>query len=213
MATLNDQMAFNTLNDDDLFDIFRSTTTVNAANLDSSTHYDETVVNHINASSEELEFDFNFDDPASYNFTKYITNNQFRDKLKDFKQDTFSLLHVNIRSLNKHFDDLKLFLDNPTQNPFSVIGLSETWVTQDSNQPYSLPDYDFVVKNRQERIGGGVALYVQTIYNYIVRDEISFSNDFIESLFIEIIVPNSKNILIGVMYRPPNSSVKDFLLH
>ena len=213
MSTLNDQMAFNTLNDDDLFDLFRSSSTVNEVNYDSLTNFDESVVNHINSSAEELELDFNFDDPASYNFTKYITNHQFHDIVKDFENDTFSLLHVNIRSLNKHFDDLKLFLDNPTENPFSVIGLTETWVNQDLNQPYSLSDYDFVVKNRQNRIGGGVALYVHTKYNYIVRDEISLSNDFIESLFIEIIIPNSKNILIGVIYRPPNSNVKDFLTH
>jgi len=70
--------------------------------------------------------------------------------------------------LYKHFDVLKLFLDNPSQNPLCLVGLSETWATQDCNQPYPLPDYDFVVKNIQERIGGAVDLYVQTKYNYIV---------------------------------------------
>ena len=41
-------------------------------------------MNHINSSVEELELDFNFDDPASYNVTKYITNHQFHDIVKDF---------------------------------------------------------------------------------------------------------------------------------
>lgn len=86
MSTLNDQMAFNTLNDDDLFDLFRSSSTVNEVNYDSLTNFDESVVNHINSSAEELELDFNFDDPASYNFTKYITNHQFHDIVKDFKK-------------------------------------------------------------------------------------------------------------------------------
>lgn len=33
----------------------------------------------------------------------------------------------------------------------------------------------------------------------------------LESVFLEITIPNQKNIVIGVIYRPPNSSIPDFL--
>ena len=35
-------------------------------------------------------------------------------------------------------------------------------------------------------------------------------NDFVESLFVELIIPNGKNILVGVIYRPPNSNIANF---
>ena len=36
-------------------------------------------------------------------------------------------------------------------------------------------------------------------------------NEFIESLFVEISIPQSKNIIVGIIYRPPNSNSNDFL--
>ena len=45
--------------------------------------------------------------------SKYITQFQLKDVVKNFSKDTFSLLHINIRSiLSKHFDDLHILLDN-----------------------------------------------------------------------------------------------------
>ena len=38
-------------------------------------------------------------------------------------------------------------------------------------------------------------------------------NDSIESLFIEIPIPQNKNIVIGVIYRPPNSNTNEFLTY
>ena len=36
-------------------------------------------------------------------------------------------------------------------------------------------------------------------------------NASIETHFVEIIIPNDKNILVGIIYRPPNSLHDDFL--
>ena len=35
-------------------------------------------------------------------------------------------------------------------------------------------------------------------------------NNNVESLFIEIVIHGNKNIIIGIIYRPPNSSSVDF---
>ena len=47
----------------------------------------------------------------------------------DSKQEnaSFSLLHVNARSLLSSFDDLKTLAANSRQS-FTVIGISETWL-------------------------------------------------------------------------------------
>ena len=38
-------------------------------------------------------------------------------------------------------------------------------------------------------------------------------NNVVESLFTELLNPNGKNILIGVIYRPPSSSINDFMIY
>ena len=47
-------------------------------------------------------------------------------------------------------------------------------------------------------------------YKVLTEYNISNSNVF-ESLFVEICIPNNKNILIGVIYRPPNGNPEEFL--
>ena len=210
MANLNN-VPFNSLSNDDLFDLLRPALDNIDINNDPVGQYDVSVGDTFNALSEELNLDFHFDDPAAEALTRYITNKQFHDVIKDYSNDIFSLLHFNIRSLNKHFDDLQLLLDAPSQTPLSIIGLTETWLTQDVDSSHALNEYEFVCRNRQDRLGGGVAMYVLKRYNYIVHDNISLMSDLIESLFIEIIIPDHKNILVGVIYRPPNSSLKEFL--
>ena len=38
-------------------------------------------------------------------------------------------------------------------------------------------------------------------------------NTYIESLFIEISIPKNKNIVVGIIYRLPNSNANEFLLN
>ena len=45
-----------------------------------------------------------------------------------------------------------------------------------------------------------------------MRDDLSGSDvDVMESLFIEIVRSNEKNIVVGVIYRPPNTNVDAFV--
>ena len=210
-AKTSDNTPFNSLNNNELFDLFRPNPCNNDANIDNTATYDDSVANEINSSSEELVFDFDYDDPAQTTLTTYVTNNQFHNIVNNFDANIFSLFHLNIRSLNMHFDDLQLLLDNPSFKPLCAIGLTETWLSHDSNLPYSLDPYNFVFNNRQGRAGGGVALYLLKQFHYNVLRNISVSNAFVETLFVEILIPGHKNIIIGVVYRPPNASVNDFL--
>ena len=174
---------------------------------------DNAIADFYNSSSEQLSLDFDDDDPVHLHpLSKYITDRQFKDTLLNTKSDTFSLLHLNIRSQNKHFDDLQLFLNNPSNNAPSLIGLTETWLDSDSNIPFALQNYDYIFNNRQVRRGGGVALYISKDFNFNICNEFSISNDILESLFIEIFVPGRKSIMVGVIYRPPNGNSQDFLL-
>ena len=72
--------------------------------------------------------------------------------------------------------------------------------------------YEFIHKNRPDRSGGGVGLHLSDNCDFKVRDDLSGSDaDVMESLFIEIVRSNEKNIVVGVIYRPPNTNVDVFV--
>ena len=125
-----------------------------------------------------------------------ITQSQCCNIFNNLNDDTFSQMHLNIRSLNKHFDDLQLLLNLTSDKSPSIIGLSETWLTNDSHHPYSISNYKFISKNRQEKRGGGVALYVLESLKYDIHESISISNKTVESLFIEIKNSRPENVIV-----------------
>ena len=74
-----------------------------------------------------------------------------------------------------------------------------------------MDNYDFVNANRTSRNGGGVGIYITKDINFKLRRDLNINNENImESTFVEIIAPNKKNIVIGVIYRPPNSKFNLF---
>ena len=64
------------------------------------------------------------------------------------KQDMFSIIHVNIKSLPKNFDNLVIFL-KPLNRNLSCIGISETWLSDISPIGTSnIPSYSILCKSR-----------------------------------------------------------------
>ena len=90
---------------------------------------------------------------------------------------------------------------------FDIIGISETWILE-PNDLIQIEDYKFICNGRKNRKGGGVGLYIKDDKNYKVRKDLSIHNeDIMESLFIEIINDKNKNIIVGAIYRAPDSDV------
>ena len=89
---------------------------------------------------------------------------------------------------------------------FSVIGVVETWLNDQT-----IPGDSFVSNHRRDKTGGGTTLYLQDNLEYkLCSDCIIFDLDTIQSLFVEIQVPNGKNIIVGTIYRPPNQNLEAF---
>jgi len=149
--------------------------------------------------------------------SNYYTEQTFTEKCKQLSinDKDFSLIHLNIRSLPKHLGHLETYLQNATHN-FSVIGLSETWLNDMNVDLYKVDGYHHENNYRMHKVGGGVALCIKIGIEFAKREDLTVSNTLLESLFIEI--PRSefnakKDILIGVMYRPPNTIINEFLVH
>ena len=64
------------------------------------------------------------------------------------KPDMFSIIHTNIRSLPKNFDNLVIFLRLLNRN-LSCIGISETRLSDISPiDTFNIPIYSFLCKSR-----------------------------------------------------------------
>ena len=64
----------------------------------------------------------------------------------------FSLCHMNIRSLKANLTSFEICLQN-LQFQFSVIGMTETWLTDSNSDLYNILGYNFVETHRTERSG------------------------------------------------------------
>ena len=131
--------------------------------------------------------------------------------LKDYRQNSkFSCMHINIRSLPDKFDRLKKFLTNLDNEKiqFDAILLCETFLTDTNHDLFNIPGYTFISRHRKHYRQGGVGIYIKNNINFIIRDDLSiFIEKSFETLFLEVTSSmGSRPIIIGEVYREPNSS-------
>ena len=116
----------------------------------------------------------------------------------------FSVYHINIRSLNKNFDKLLEFL-SIMKNEFDIIAISETWCNDDIiniNSLYQIPNYNPIYQIRKTS-SRGLVLYMHKTITFNVLEKLSNNNEHTESLSVEIIRKNQKNIILSCIYRSP----------
>ena len=63
-----------------------------------------------------------------------------------------------------------------------------------------------ILRCDRNRFGGGVACYIRNDFNYNILPV--FPRE-IKNIFFEILLPNSKPVTVGTIYRPPSQN--DFL--
>ena len=116
----------------------------------------------------------------------------------------YSFIHLNTRSLKQHFEQICNLLDSISCK-FDFIGCSETWFTSETDSTsFQIPGYTLLCENRTFSTGGGVALYVRSDCSFSIRNDLKI--DSVENLWIE-----TDNMIVGVIYKPPNFSNLEFL--
>ena len=87
-----------------------------------------------------------------------------------------------------------------------IFGMCENFLTNSvSDEQLKLEGFDLIRKDRSEtqnKAGGGIILYFRKSIHCKRRHEIEASN--IETLWVEISLPNAKPFLICTVYRPPS---------
>ena len=162
-------------------------------------------------SDPDLNF---FNDQFEAVNSPYFTIEEFSSSSQNLLKNSFSILHINIRSLNKNFEKLLGYL-SVVKGEFSIIALTETWCNDDKadkNSLWQIPNYTPIHQIRKNgQKGGGVALYIHNNFNFKIHKKENINSDDIECITIEIIRKNNKNIIISCIYRPPRGDSQKFL--
>ena len=95
----------------------------------------------------------------------------------DFKARGLSVVHLNVRSLLGKMDQLRLLCD---RNGADIITLSETWLNKDiDDSEIELPGYSIIRRDRSERTGGGVIIYIREGLVFTERNDLHNNNEAI----------------------------------
>ena len=152
-------------------------------------------------SSEDLDNDDNVNSIIN---CKYYSIDEFTSA--KFKQDkSFSILHLNIHSVELHIDELRITLEL-LNHKFDLICLSETKIHKDIEPKIdiNITGYQSPVGTPTEASKGGVLIYAREGINFIPRADLNIHKDKqLESFFIETVNNKGKNSIIGVIYRHP----------
>lgn len=116
----------------------------------------------------------------------------------------FSAIHLNVRSIKNKADTLEIFLQSLTTK-FSVIILTETWLTKEDIPPH-LFGYKCETVCREEKRGGGIAIYLKDNLQCQIMDDFTRMDEHVESLFVKI-----SNTIVAALYRPPSGNVLEFM--
>ena len=136
-------------------------------------------------------------------FEKNVEGNNLHSNIK--------ILHVNTRSYFKNQDFLWSYLDN-IKPKFHIIAITETWTNLNNEDLLNHRGYKTYVKSRPEGRGGGVALLVDNSLQSEIHDMAFNDIDSFEGIFVQITIPGSKPVLIGSLYRPPDTNPDIFLV-
>ena len=117
------------------------------------------------------------------------------------------ILSFNIRSMKANFNTLVAELLHG-QSKFGVIGVCETKMTNDTENLYQIPNYKLFTNNVSSNMGG-VCMYVHDTIGCNLISKFSIITEYIESLFLEVII-NRKPTIIGIIYHRPGTSLPLF---
>ena len=121
-----------------------------------------------------------------------------QEEWQHFSNRGLHLIHLNINSLLPKIDELR-YIAKKTKA--AVIGILESKLdnTVLDSEIY-IENYEIIYFDRK-RQGGGLACYIRSSISYKLN---SFLPNEIENITFDILMPHTKPITVGVIYRPPN---------
>lgn len=147
--------------------------------------------NHIEH-HETMEIDDFFDSQAIMNY--------------NIKNESINILHMNIRSMRKNFEQFSCYL-NRTGIKYQIVLLSETWITDEHDCNYELNGYSRIDKIARYSRSDGLCMFIDNTIKYdLITDLIEETN----SIIINCVIGSRKLIIVG-LYRSPSLKINEFI--
>ena len=134
----------------------------------------------------------------------YLSPSEIEKNFQNFSKKSFSVLHLNIRSMTKYFEAFQDFYKS-SNTKFSIICVTETWAndsTINQNSLFQLEGYIPAHQIRKSCKGRGIVIFIRDLLLYKLRNDLSINCEDIESLFTEILNSQTRNIIFNLIYRP-----------
>ena len=148
--------------------------------------------NTTSSNPENCSYKFNID-------SQYYTHKEFINNIQN-KNKCFSIIHINIRSISKNFDNLIILLDSLNYE-FDIIAISESWINDNNTFIYNIHNYNAYVSNRKHKHACGVLFYIRKQFSVKIID--IFTNNYFQSIILEIDDEHNK-MCICLIYRAPS---------
>ena len=126
----------------------------------------------------------------------YLSPSEIDKNFQNFSKESFSVLHLNIRSMNKNFEAFQDFYKS-LNTKFSIICLTETWANDsdiNQNSLFQLEGYFPVHQIRKSRKGGRIIIFIRDSLLYKLRNYLRISCED-----IEILNRQTRNIIFNVI--------------
>ena len=123
----------------------------------------------------------------------------------------FSLLHVNARSIKNSdkYNDFASYIES-FKGKLDLIVVSETWLSSsDPLSMYSMNGYNSEFWCRNDRQGGGLAVFITEELSYRRIEESKIGN--CEEGWLEFTSRSGEKFTLGAIYRPPNNPTRNFI--
>ena len=218
-----EQMPFNSLNhtEFDTFLKFDVLETQNGSNIRlTATPTQQIIIDKLNNLIQQQNLrpddkDHDYSNQPDNEFDQPLTCSYF--SCEDFVNakieaaKNFSILHLNIHSIQKHVEELRVLLQ-ALNFKFDIIAISESKLMCEPQIKINLPGYHSPHSKYTEAEKGGTILYISNELTFKPRKDLEiYESKELESSFVEIINTKTRNDIVGVIYRHPNMDTNEFI--
>ena len=122
------------------------------------------------------------------------------EDFKNFDQRGLHFIHLNINSILSKIEELRLIA---FKTHAAIIGISESKIDDSVLDGEISIDGYTPLRSDRNRQGGGVICYIRKDISF---NKLDLKSENIEYIFIDIFLPKTKRITIGILYRPPKQT-------
>ena len=110
-------------------------------------------------------------------------------------------LHVNVNSLLPKIEEVRFITK---KSKATAIGITETKLDGTIFDAKLYIEGYSIVRCDRDRKGGGLAWYIKNGICFITKNVLSKK---IEVIFVDLLLPKTKPISVGIVYRPPKDTI------